>query len=125
MAKEYPCPCCGRLVFEQPPGNWEICPICFWEDDIMQLGYPMKGRGANKFSLFESQREFARSGVSDTRCKVHVRPPREDEPLDVGWRPFDPATDRHLQIDSPRDNELWTNRANDAVLYYWRSDYWL
>lgn len=125
MAKDYPCPCCGHLVFEHPPGNYEICPICFWEDDIVQLGYPTKGRGSNKFSLFDSQREFVRCGVSDPRCLVHVRPPQDDEPLETGWRSFNPATDPYLQIDSPRDNALWNSRANDSVLYYWRPDYWL
>jgi hypothetical protein len=125
MAKDYPCPCCGHLVFEQPPGNYEICPVCFWEDDIVQLAYPLMGGGANKLSLFDAQREFARSGVSDPRCIVHVRPPQDDEPLEAGWRPFDPATDPHLQTDSQRDNAIWKSAALDSVLYYWRSEYWL
>ncbi|MDP9163351.1 MAG: hypothetical protein M3N06_04575, partial [Pseudomonadota bacterium] len=28
----YPCPCCGnRTVGER--ATYEICPVCFWEDD--------------------------------------------------------------------------------------------
>ncbi len=38
----YPCPCCGYLVFTEPPGSYTICPICFWEDDISQLRFPLK-----------------------------------------------------------------------------------
>jgi len=32
-ASTYPCPCCGYLVFTEPPGSYDICSICFWEDD--------------------------------------------------------------------------------------------
>ncbi|HEP9402485.1 hydrolase, partial [Pseudomonas aeruginosa] len=33
----YPCPCCGYLTFdEEPCGTYEICPVCYWEDDIAQ-----------------------------------------------------------------------------------------
>ncbi|MBA2497402.1 MAG: hypothetical protein H0V33_09975 [Acidimicrobiia bacterium] len=30
----FPCPCCGHVVFEEEPGSDEICPVCFWQDDI-------------------------------------------------------------------------------------------
>jgi len=33
----YPCPCCGYVVFDEPPGSYAIRPICFWEDDLAQL----------------------------------------------------------------------------------------
>ncbi|MEU0987837.1 CPCC family cysteine-rich protein [Streptomyces sp. NPDC005953] len=33
----YPCPCCGRLVHQSPPGSFQICPVCGWEDDLVQL----------------------------------------------------------------------------------------
>ncbi|MEU7782897.1 CPCC family cysteine-rich protein [Amycolatopsis sp. NPDC049159] len=33
----YPCPCRGHLVFGEPPGSYEICGVCFWEDDPVQL----------------------------------------------------------------------------------------
>jgi rubrerythrin len=36
---KYPCPGCGYLVFDEPPGSYEICPICFWEDDLAQLRF--------------------------------------------------------------------------------------
>ena len=32
-----PCPCCGYLVFDEEPGSYSICPICYWEDDAVQL----------------------------------------------------------------------------------------
>jgi hypothetical protein len=33
----YPCPCCGHLVYIEPPGSHDICKVCFWEDDIVML----------------------------------------------------------------------------------------
>ena len=36
---KYPCPGCGYLVFDEPPGSYEICPICFGEDDLAQLRF--------------------------------------------------------------------------------------
>ncbi|WP_248129036.1 CPCC family cysteine-rich protein [Pseudomonas sp. W2Aug9] len=26
----FTCPCCGYAVFEEHPGSYDICPICFW-----------------------------------------------------------------------------------------------
>ena len=125
MSHSHPCPCCGHLVFGEPPGSYDICPICFWEDDGVQLGYPLMAGGANARSLFDSQQEFARCGACEPRFTRNVRQPSSDEPLDPTWRPFDPATDPHLREDSPQDNELWRSASRDAELYYWRDDYWL
>ena len=34
---KYKCPCCGFYTFdEKPDGNYDICPVCFWEDDPIQ-----------------------------------------------------------------------------------------
>ena len=43
MAAKYPCPCCGHLIFLEPPGSYDICEICFWEDDIVMLRWPTTG----------------------------------------------------------------------------------
>jgi len=57
MTIAYPCPCCGYLVFGDLPGSYGICPICFWEDDLSQLRFPMTG-GANHVTLVDGQRNF-------------------------------------------------------------------
>jgi hypothetical protein len=31
-----------------PPGSYEICPVCFWDDDLVQLRWPTYAGGANK-----------------------------------------------------------------------------
>ena len=35
------CPCCeNNTLYEKPPGTFEICPICNWEDDEVQYNDP-------------------------------------------------------------------------------------
>ena len=35
---KYKCPCCGFYTFDEKlNGNYDICPVCFWEDDPIQL----------------------------------------------------------------------------------------
>jgi hypothetical protein len=122
----YPCPCCGYLTFEEPPGSFEICPICFWEDDVVQLAFPDMAGGANKCSLMEGQRNFASFRACECRLLGNSRQPRGDERRDAGWRPLDPSIDRHLRWHSQADHDLWqTVKDNHSCLYYWRADYWL
>jgi hypothetical protein len=55
MRRKYTCPCCGFFVFSEPPGSNEICSICGWEDDGVQLRYPGMSGGANSESLYHCQ----------------------------------------------------------------------
>lgn len=54
----YPCSACGFEVFGEPAGSYDICPVCGWEDDEVQLRFPAMAGGANKASLFEWQQEL-------------------------------------------------------------------
>jgi hypothetical protein len=125
MAQHSPCPCCGYFVFAGPSGSYDICPICFWEDDIVQLAFPLMAGGANSISLHQSQKNFLNLGVSDKRFAANVRPPAASDERDASWRPFDPRLDAHLRWDAPEDRERWQNVTSDVCLYWWRSDYWL
>jgi len=50
------CPSCGFLtVDEKIYGTYNICEVCGWEDDQVQLANPCSGGGANSESLHESQ----------------------------------------------------------------------
>lgn len=126
MATLYPCPCCGYLTFSEPPGSFEICPICFWEDDLVQLAFPDMAGGANKCSLIEGQRNFASFGACERRLVANSRQPKSDEHRDARWRPIDPNADRHLRWQSRPDHDLWqTVKDSRICLYYWLPDYWL
>lgn len=82
MSKEekYTCPCCGfRTLDEPPPGTFDICPICFWEDDNVQFHDPNLAGGANQISLHQARKNYQDFGACELRCQEHVRKPTQDE----------------------------------------------
>lgn len=76
----YPCPCCGFYTLGTPPDNtFDICPVCFWEDDGVQLGDPTYAGGANMLSLEQARQYFAQHGSCEPGMQSHVRQPLADE----------------------------------------------
>lgn len=69
------------------PGSYDLCEVCFWEDDAIQLLDPSYGGGANQLSLVECQANFQRFGACEERFIQNVRPPTRDEEHDPEWRP--------------------------------------
>ena len=119
---EFTCSCCGYLVFDEPPGSYDICAICGWEDDLSQLRFPRMG-GANKVSLIEGQRNHARDGASDPGHPPLGRLPAPSDMRDRDWRPIDEARD---DIEQPVPGfEYGSTYPDDRTeLYYWRPSYW-
>jgi hypothetical protein len=119
--ERFPCPCCGYLVFDRGPGSYDLCPICFWEDDAVQLEYATNGGGANQVSLVDGQRNLASFGACEKTAVDWVRAPSRDEHRDPTWRPIDLTRDHFYD---------WANVAaarapeHDERLYYWRSTFW-
>jgi hypothetical protein len=114
----YPCPCCGFDVFIEGPGSYDICPICGWEDDIVQLRWPDSAGGANRPCLIDAQLHFRRCGASEERLLPNVRSPLADEQPDPYWRPFDPDRDSIEPHVSGRDDG-WTYASDYTSYYYW------
>lgn len=76
----YPCLCCRfKTLTEQPPGTFEICPVCFWEDDAAQAANPSLAGGANKMSLSEARANFLSFGASSKDALRSVRKPLPEE----------------------------------------------
>lgn len=82
----YTCPSCGFKTLERkPPGTFEVCPICFWEDDNVQFDDPDYVGGANSISLREAQKNFIKFGVSDKKFIKNVRRPTRADIKDPAW----------------------------------------
>jgi hypothetical protein len=98
----------------------EICPVCFWEDDAIQLRWPTWAGGANRPCLIDSQRVYVQYGAMEQRFLQHVRTAAEDEPLDAGWRPVD------LERDSFEAEGICEAAWPDdrTILYWWRPTFW-
>ena len=79
---KYKCPCCGYYTFEEEPnGNYEICPVCFWEDDPKQAKDEMLENGANPVSLNKARENFTLFGACSENVIKYVREPLEDEKI--------------------------------------------
>ena len=84
---KYTCPCCGyKTLDEEPPGTYDICPICFWEDDGVQFDDPDYEGGANEVSLRQAQKNFIEFGACDRGALAHVRSPTEQDARDTEWK---------------------------------------
>ena len=118
----FPCPCCGYLTLSEPPGSYDICPICFWEDDVVQLRFVTLSGGANTVSLVDGQKNFAAIGASEDRLREHCRQPSDTDVRDVAWRPVDLTADQ-IEVLEPGGEHAQTP-ADGTVLYYWRDTYW-
>jgi hypothetical protein len=85
----FTCPCCGYETLPEPAsGTYDICPICFWEDDGVQLADPDYEGGANRPSLRQAQKHFAEFGACDRAALTHVRKPTECDRKDLAWTPL-------------------------------------
>ena len=89
--KKYTCPCCGyRTLSIRPPGTYEICYICGWEDDPVQFNDPDSQNGANTVTLREAQQNFVTFGYSTERVKTFVRKPLPSDIRDSSWSALPP-----------------------------------
>ncbi len=76
----FACPCCYCLTLDSR-GDYNICPICFWEDDGQgehDAGF-VRGGPNGPLSLTAARENYARLGAVDERALPLVRAPREDE----------------------------------------------
>ena len=74
------CPCCGhRTLADLCPGSYEICPVCFWEDDFAQFENPKLCGGANRVSLTQARENYVQFGACEREALSHIRPPVPSE----------------------------------------------
>ncbi len=87
--EKYACPCCGYKTFKElPKGHYQICEVCFWEDDPVQLKDPDYEGGANNVSLRQGQQNFLKFGACEEAMIKNVRRPNKDEQQGESWKPL-------------------------------------
>ena len=80
MKTKYVCPCCGFLTLDaEPPGTYEICPVCFWEDDPVQFKDLDYEGGANEVSLRVARQNFKLFGACEKGSVKYTRKPKLSE----------------------------------------------
>ena len=56
---KYTCPCCGyKTLRRRTTGKYEICNICYWEDDPVQFNDHDYEGGANEAFVKASTEKF-------------------------------------------------------------------
>lgn len=67
------CPCCDYFALDSR-GEYEICPVCFWEDDGVDIQSPDAYSGPNHMTLRQGRRNFASLGACAAKGAAHVLP---------------------------------------------------
>ncbi|MEM9914868.1 MAG: CPCC family cysteine-rich protein [Planctomycetota bacterium] len=65
------CPCCDYATLEER-GVYDICPVCFWEDDGQDVDALDRVSGPNHITLREGRRHFLSCGACDPSMLKHV-----------------------------------------------------
>ena len=79
--KKHKCPCCGYYTLDLDHGYpcYDICPVCFWEDDPDQRKDETNDGGANKVSLIQARKNYKEFGACEAWLLKFVRQPKPEE----------------------------------------------
>jgi hypothetical protein len=74
------CPCCGYKTLDER-GGFDICEVCFWEDDGQDdhdAGI-IRGGPNGSLSLTQARANYKKFGACDERSIQSVRAPKPEE----------------------------------------------
>ncbi|MBW8727526.1 MAG: hypothetical protein JF625_20540 [Inquilinus limosus] len=76
----YRCPCCGCKTL-RGRAAFEICPVCWWEDDGQDEDDAdlIRGGPNGSLSLRDAQQNYRSCGASEPVFVHRVRKPRPEE----------------------------------------------
>lgn len=72
------CPCCGFYTLDAEEPKFDICPVCFWENDPFQTKNPEEV-GANSVSLIEAKGNYRKFGACEVGLMSRTRAPKLEE----------------------------------------------
>jgi Cysteine-rich CPCC len=87
FSSKYTCPCCGYKTLDKR-FEYDICPICYWEDDPTQFYNTYEICGPNHISLVHAQINFLKFGACDRKCIDSVRKPNKKVIKNLTWKPI-------------------------------------
>ncbi len=93
------CPCCGYRTLSARC-DWDVCPVCFWEDDVLaESGRDPRSPANGDMSLSVGQASFAQYGACTEELASSTRPPQPGEERDPAWAPLPPRSKRDQASD--------------------------
>jgi hypothetical protein len=80
LGNPYRCPCCHHVTLCER-GGFEICPVCYWEDDGQddEDADTVRGGPNGALSLTQARENYLHHQVCDPKFVEHVRPPLPKE----------------------------------------------
>ncbi|WP_390896909.1 CPCC family cysteine-rich protein [Rubinisphaera margarita] len=84
------CPICGYKTLDARCG-WDICPVCFWEDDVLIIDTDKSSPANGGLKVSEAQANYIVFRCCSRKHVTDVREPRPDEERDPVWQPLSEA----------------------------------
>lgn len=120
----YQCPCCDHFTLDER-GGYDICPVCFWEDDGLDVDQLDVRSGPNHMTLREGRHNFERLGACEARLKVHVLPEQARSQFKHEARPIAARESSRMttvRIDGTKITD-WPSFFDEFVLAFGFPDY--
>lgn len=99
-----PCPICGYHTLDARH-DWDICPICFWEDDIVIEDGTERSTANGGLSAAEAQANFLLFGAMSRECVGKVRRAYLGERRITDWQPMRAAQAIVARLKADDDEE--------------------
>ena len=80
------CPCCGYYTLDYEAPDYDICPVCFWENNAHQFEDPLCDGGPNHESLIEARILFRETGAVSDHIRKYVRHPKDRELTGISYQ---------------------------------------
>ena len=68
---KFQCPCCDYFTLSER-GVYDICPVCSWEDDGLDIDKMDEHSGPNHMTLNEGRNNFQKHGACDIKMVKNV-----------------------------------------------------
>ncbi|MCA9038884.1 MAG: hypothetical protein KDA65_00915 [Planctomycetaceae bacterium] len=84
---KYTCIICGYKTLDGRY-DWDICPICFWEDDVLYDGQDSDSPANGGLNISQAQANFMIFGACCLKDRGSVRAPTSQDEKDPDWQPL-------------------------------------
>jgi Cysteine-rich CPCC len=103
------------MTFDEPPGSYDICELCGWEDDHVQLAHPEMAGGANRISLVQAQEKaITEYPLNVWEAKGYQR--------DSKWRLWSSKDQANAASSPESGSEYFEAAASEEPYYYWKNN---
>jgi len=115
------CLCCGYEL-QYAPRSYDICEVCYWEDDPYQAENPFYAGGANTIPLVVAKSNYEKIGASEARFKEMVVSPKS-KTRDPNYKTSKELVLANPEIIKSEIAESNSSDQNDLLHFYLNEHY--